>query len=90
MNTKRRIVLIASLPLCISVLGLGFWLMTEPQHDAGSWEAKQCREYVEQLDMVNRYKLFWTFIQRRVAYSNCITRLVERHNQPEEEHPKSN
>jgi len=90
MNTKRRIALIVSLPLCLSVVGLGFWLMTEPQQDAGSWEAKQCREYLEQLDLLNRYKLFWTFIQRRVAYSNCIERLVEGRNQPKENHPPSN
>lgn len=90
MNTKQRIVLIVSLPLCLSVIGLGFWLMTEPQRDEGSWEAKQCREYLEQLEMLNRYKLFWSFIQRRLAYSNCIERLVERHNQPEQDHPTSN
>ena len=90
MNTKRKFVLIVTLPLCLSVLGLGFWLMTEPQRDAGSQEAKQCREYLEQLELVNRYKLFWTFIQRRMAYSNCITRLVEGQKQPEEEHDKSN
>lgn len=90
MNTTRRIVLILSLPLCIGVGGIWFWLMTEPQQDAGSSEAKQCREYVEELDMVNRYKLFWSFIQRRLAYSNCIERLVERHNQPEEDHSRSN
>jgi hypothetical protein len=64
--------------------------MTEPQRDEASPEAKQCREYLEQLEMVNRYKLFWTFIQRRVAYSNCIARLVEGQNQPEGWHDKSN
>jgi len=90
MNTKRSIVLIVSLTLCMFVAGLGFWLMTEPQQDEGSSEAKQCREYVEELDMLNRYKLFWSFIQRRLAYSNCITRLDERHNQPKEDHPISN
>ena len=90
MNTKPRIVLIVSLLLCISVVGLSFWLMTEPQQDAGSWQAKQCREYVEQLDILNKYKLFWSFIQRRLAYSNCIERLLERPNQPEGGHPQSN
>jgi hypothetical protein len=80
MSTKRKIALILSPTLCIAVVGLGFWLMTEPQQGAGSLEAKQCREYVEELDLLNRYKMFWTFIQRRLAYSNCITRLVERHN----------
>jgi hypothetical protein len=25
-----------------------------------------------------------------LAYSNCIERLVERHNQPEQDHPTSN
>jgi len=90
MNTKRRIVLTLSLTLCVVVVGLGFWLMTEPQQDAGSLEAKQCREYVEELDLLNRYKMFWTFVQRRLAYSNCITRLVGRHNQPKKDHPISN
>ena len=91
MNTKRRIVLIVSLLLCICVVGLGFWLMTEPQQDAGSWEEKkQCREYQEQLDKLKKYNLFWTSFQRRWAYSSCIKGLVERHNQPEEDHPISN
>ena len=89
MNTKRRIVLIVSLLLCICVVGLGFWFMTEPQQDAGSWEAKQCRKYLEELDRMQKYNLFWTSIQRRLAYSNCIRRLVERHNQPKEDHPIS-
>jgi len=90
MNTKRRILLIVSLPLCLSVASLGFWFMTEPQQDVDSSEAKQCREYLEQLEMLNRYKLFWTFVQRRLAYSHCIDRLVERRNQPKEDHPVSN
>jgi hypothetical protein len=89
MNTMRRLVLIVSLPLVICVAGLGFWFMTEPQVDAESSEAKQCREYLEQLEMLNRYKLFWTFIQRRLAYSNCIERLGGGRNQPKEDHPIS-
>lgn len=90
MNSKRRIVLIVSLSLVICIVGLGFWLMTEPQVGAGSWQAKQCREYLEQLEMLNRYKLFWTFIQRRLAYNNCIERLGEHGNQPKGDHPVSN
>lgn len=90
MNTKQSIVLIVSLTLCIFAAGLGFWLMTEPQQDAGPMEAKACREYVEELDMLNRYKFFWTFIQRRLAYSNCITRQVERRTQPPGTQPLSN
>ena len=90
MHTKRSILLIASVTLCICVVGLGFWLMTEPHVDAGSPEAKQCQEYLEQLEMLNRYKLFWTFIQRRLAYSNCIERLGDRRNEPTEDHPTSN
>ena len=90
MNSKRRIVLIVSLPLCISVVGLGFWLLTEPQQDEGSSEAKQCHEYLEELDKLNKYKLFWSFIQRRVAYSDCMTRKVDRHSQPKGDHPISN
>jgi hypothetical protein len=89
MVTKRRVVLIASVPLCMSIVGLGFWLVTEPQQGAGPREAEQCREYLEQLEMLNRYKLFWTFIQRRVAYSNCIERLVERRDHPTEGQPTS-
>jgi hypothetical protein len=81
MNAKK-IMLIVSLPLCISLMGIGFWIMTEPQQDEGSSEAKQCREYLDQLEMLNRYKLFWTFIQRRLAYNDCLKRLSERHDQP--------
>lgn len=90
MNSKRRIVLIVSLSVGVSVLGLGFWLMTEPEQDAGSPKAKQCREYVEQLDKLNRYKMFWTFIQRRVAYNKCMTNQGEPDNQPQEDHAISN
>ena len=90
MNSKRSIVLIVSLLLVICVVGLGFWHMTEPRVDAGSPEAEQCREYLEQLEMLNRYKLFWTFIQRRLAYSRCIERLGENHNLSKEDHPTSN
>ena len=90
MNAKRIIVLIASLSLCIFAGGLGFWLMTEPQQDEGSPEAKQCREYLDQLEMLNRYKLFWSFIQRRLAYNDCLKRLADRQNQPEVDHPVSN
>ncbi len=90
MNSKRRIVLVLSLALCLSAVSLGFWFMTEPQQDADSSEVKQCLEYLEQLEMLNRYKLFWTFIQRRVAYSNCMERLAERRNKPQEDHSSSN
>lgn len=89
MITKRMIVLIVSLPLCLLLMGVGFWVMTEPQEDPGSAEAKQCREYVEDLDMVNRYKLFWSFVQRRMAYNNCIARIAENRLQPKTDHPQS-
>jgi hypothetical protein len=82
MNTTRRIVLIVTLPLLLGGAGVGAWILTEPQHDAGSVEAKACREYVEQLDKLNRYKFFWTFIQRRVAYNSCMERRGDSHNQP--------
>ena len=89
--SKQKILLIVSLPLCLLVAGLGFWIMTEPQQGAGPAEEQHCREYLDQLELLNRYKLFWTFIQRRLAYSSCITRQIEeRQNQPSENLPPSN
>ena len=90
MTTKRKIVLIAGFPLVIVLLGLLAWLMTEPEHDAGSLEAKECSEYVKELEMVNKYKLFWSFFQRRVAYNDCMERVGQRHSQQKEERPVTN
>jgi hypothetical protein len=85
MNIKRIVVPIVSLTLFLIVAGVGVWVMTAPQ-DAGPVEAKKCTEYVEELDMLNRYKFFWTFIQRRLAYNNCL----DRKNQQQSLPPASN
>ena len=90
LTTKRKIVLFATFPLLIGLLALLAWLMTEPEHDAGSLGAKECSEYVKELEMLNRYKLFWTFIQRRVAYNDCMERVGQRGNQQKEDRPVTN
>ncbi|MEK9141357.1 MAG: hypothetical protein AAB308_09915, partial [Nitrospirota bacterium] len=69
MDVKKGLVLVGSVALAILVLVGGAWVITAPPENVEAWKAKQCNEYVEQLEMLNRYKLFWSFVQRRGAFN---------------------
>jgi hypothetical protein len=82
MDVKKGIVLVGSVALAILVLVGGAWVVTAPPENVEAWKAKQCNEYVEQLEMINRYKLFWSFVQRRGAFNDCLKRVEESGQKP--------
>jgi hypothetical protein len=77
MDVKKGLVLVGSVALAILVLVGGAWVVTAPPENIEAWKATQCNEYVDQLEMLNRYKLFWSFVQRRGAYNDCLKRIEE-------------
>ena len=82
MDVKKGIILVGSVALAIFVLVGGAWVITAPPENVEAWKAKQCDEYVDQLEMLNRYKLFWSFVQRRGAYNDCLKRIEENAQKP--------
>jgi hypothetical protein len=82
MDVKKGIILVGSVALAILVLVGGAWVVTAPPENIEAWKAKQCDEYVDQLEMLNRYKLFWSFVQRRGAYNDCLKRIEENAQKP--------
>jgi hypothetical protein len=82
MNAKKGIMLIGSVALAILFLVGGAWVITAPPENVEAWKEKQCNEYVEQLEMLNRYKLFWSFVQRRVAFNDCLKKVDESGQKP--------
>jgi len=82
MDVKKGLVLVVSVVLAILVLVGGAWVITAPPENVEAWKAKQCHEYVEQLEMINRYKLFWSFVQRRGAFNDCLKRVEEDGQKP--------
>jgi len=73
--------------LIVVLLGgaVGGWIvMTAPPDNLEPWKEKQCNEYVGQLEMVNRYKAFWSGIQSRVAFNDCLKKIEEGAGQPPE------
>jgi hypothetical protein len=76
-------VIIGSLVLIVIAGGIGGWMaMTAPPDNLDPWKEKQCNEYVEQLETLNRYKMFWSFIQRRVAFNDCLKKIEEAGSKP--------
>lgn len=57
--------------------GWGAWVVTAPPDNVEPWKQKTCDEHVQQLDMLNRYKLFWSFVQRRQGFNDCLKRVDE-------------
>ncbi len=82
MDVKKGLVLVGSVALGIVALVGGAWVITAPPENVEAWKAKQCNEYVEQLEMLNRYKLFWSFVQRRGAFNDCLKRVDENAQKP--------
>ncbi len=82
MDVKKGIILVGSVALAILVLVGGAWVVTAPPENIEDWKAKQCDEYVDQLEMLNRYKLFWSFVQRRGAFNDCLKRIEENAQKP--------
>jgi hypothetical protein len=79
---KKGMMIIGSAVLGIASLVGGAWVITAPPDHVESWKEKQCNEYVEQLEMLNRYKLFWSFVQRRVAFNDCLKKADENSQKP--------
>ncbi|MGB4068004.1 MAG: hypothetical protein WBK08_08245 [Nitrospira sp.] len=82
MDVKKGLVLVGSVALAILVLVGGAWVVTAPPENIEAWKATQCNEYVDQLEMLNRYKLFWSFVQRRGAFNDCLKRIEENAQKP--------
>ncbi len=82
MDVKKGLVLVGSVALAILVLVGGAWVITAPPDSIEASKEKQCNEYVEQLEMLNRYKLFWSFVQRRVAFNDCLKKVDESSQKP--------
>jgi len=77
MDIKRGLILIGSVVLGVCALVGGAWIVTAPPDNVEPWKEKQCNEYVAQLEMLNRYKLFWSFVQRRGAFNDCLRKVDE-------------
>jgi hypothetical protein len=77
MNVKRGMIMVGGAVLLVSSLVGGAWVITAPPDNIPPWKEKQCNEHVEQLDMLNRYKLFWSFVQRRQGFNDCLKRVDE-------------
>lgn len=76
MNSTKTFVVIGSVILVVLGGGLGAWMVaTAPPANLEAWKEQQCNEYVKQLELVNQYKMFWSFIQRRVAFNDCLSRI---------------
>jgi hypothetical protein len=73
MNTKGIVMFVAGVTFFLFTIGIGAWIMTAPL-EAGEVEAKRCNEYVRELDMLNKYKWFWTPYHQRMAFNDCLTR----------------
>lgn len=82
MDVKKGLVLVGSVVLGILSLVGGAWVITAPPDNIEPSKEKQCNEYVEQLEMLNRYKLFWSFVQRRGAFNDCLKRVEENGQKP--------
>ncbi|MGQ0557358.1 MAG: hypothetical protein ACT4PN_15605 [Nitrospiraceae bacterium] len=82
MDVKKGLVLVGSVVLGILSLVGGAWVITAPPDKIEPSKEKQCNEYVEQLEMLNRYKLFWSFVQRRGAFNDCLKRIEENGQKP--------
>ena len=71
----------------VVLLGGAFGVLmisTAPPDDLAPWKEKQCNEFVKELEMLNRYKIFWSFIQRRVAFNDCLERIEQLGGKPPE------
>jgi hypothetical protein len=82
MNIKKAMILIGSIVLGVSALVAGAWIVTAPPDNVEPWKEKKCNEYVEQLELLNRYKLFWSFVQRRGAFNDCLKKVDEASSKP--------
>lgn len=81
MDTKAIVMFVAGVILFLGVIGIGAWVMTAPL-EAGEVEAKRCNEYVRELEMLNKYKWFWTPYHQRMAFNDCLTRKLGDPKQP--------
>lgn len=83
MSSLKMIVVIGGLVLVVLGGGLGAWMAaTAPPDNLEPWKEQQCNEYVTQLELVNQYKMFWSFVQRRVAFNDCLNKLEETGEKP--------
>ena len=82
MISKKGIMFVGGLVVLVLCLIGGAWVVTAPPDNVEPWKEKQCNEYVAQLDMLNRYKLFWSFVQRRVGFNDCLKRVEELGKKP--------
>jgi len=79
---KKGMVIIASAVLGVTALIGGAWIVTAPPDNVEPWKEKQCKEYVEELDALNRYKMFWSFVQQRLAFNDCLKKADETSQKP--------
>jgi len=83
MDSTKNIVLIAGLVVLLLGGAVGGWMVsTAPPDNLEPWKEKQCNDYVSELEMLNRYKIFWSFIQRRVAFNDCLDRIEQSGGKP--------
>lgn len=81
MNTKAIVMFVAGVTCLLLVIGIGAWVMTAPL-EAGEVETKRCNEYVNELEMLNKYKWFWTPYHRRIGFNDCLRRNLGGTTQP--------
>ena len=79
---KKGLVIIVSAVLGVAIFIGGAWIVTAPPDNVEPWKEKQCNEYVEELDALNRYKMFWSFVQQRVAFNDCLKKADESAQKP--------
>ncbi len=84
MKSSNSTMIIVGLVVVLLVGGVGGWIaMSAPPANLEPWKEKQCNEYVSELEMLNRYKIFWSFIQRRVAFNDCLEKIEAAGGKPE-------
>jgi len=85
MDSTKSMVLIAGVVVVLLGGAVGGWMVaTAPPDNLEPWKEKQCNDYVGELEMLNRYKIFWSFIQRRVAFNACLERIEQAGGKPPE------
>ena len=84
MSSTKTMVIIGAVVLIVLGGGFGAWMVsTAPPDNIEPWKEAKCNEYISQLEMVNKYKMFWSSIQRRVAFNDCLKKIEEAGGTPQ-------
>jgi len=77
MSSMKGMLVVGGIVVLLGGAVGGWMAATAPPDNLEPWKEKQCNEYVSELEMLNRYKIFWSFIQRRVAFNDCLQKIED-------------